>query len=107
MLKYVAQNWVLLIISVSLASAIVVLQTEVADLQSRLASRDSAVAAQVAKFEKDLVARLNAEQMAKLDAQSKAQAQQDAATKAELQSLPSEGFHKTVPFPSVSPAPFQ
>jgi hypothetical protein len=107
MLKYVAQNWVFLVISVLLASAVVVLQMEVADLQSKLASRDSAVAAQVAKFEKDLVARLNAEQMAKLNAISKGQAQQNAATKDQLQSLPSDGFHKTVPFPSVSPTPVQ
>jgi hypothetical protein len=107
MFKYLAQNWVLLVISATLAIAVAVLQTEVADLQSKLASRDSGMAAQVAKFEKDLFARLNAEQIAKSNAINKAQAQQNAAAKAEFQSLPSDGFHKTVPYPSVSPAPFQ
>jgi putative heme iron utilization protein len=107
MLKYLRQNWVLLAISASLASAVVVLQTEVASVQSKLTSRDSAVAAQLAKFEKDLFARLNAEQIARSNAVDKTQAQQNAAAKAELQGLPSDGFHKTVPFPSVSPAPFQ
>ena len=107
MLKYLAQNWILLAISASLATAVVVLQMEVTDLQSKLASRDSTTAAEVAKFEKDLFARLNAEQIAKSNAINKAQAQQNAAAKAEFQSLPSDGFHKTVPYPSVSPAPFQ
>jgi regulator of replication initiation timing len=107
MLKYLAQNWILLAISASLASAIVVLQTEVNDLQSKLASRDSKADAEVAKFEKDVLARLNAEQIARSDAIAKAQAQQKAAAKAELQRLPSDGFHKTVPFPSASPTPPQ
>jgi hypothetical protein len=107
MIKYLVQNWILLAISASLASAVVVLQMEVADLQSKLASRDSAAGAEVAKFEKDLSARLNAQQIARLDAIAKAQSQQNAAAKAELQGLPNDGFHKTVPFPSVSPAPFQ
>jgi regulator of replication initiation timing len=106
MLKYLAQNWILLAISASLATAVVVLQTEVTDLQSKLASRDSIVAAEFAKFEKDFLARLNAEQIARSDAIAKAQAQQKAA-KAELQRLPGDGFHKTIPFPSASPTPAQ
>jgi hypothetical protein len=64
MLKYLAQNWILLAISASLATAVVVLQMEVTGLQSKLASRDSTTAAEVAKFEKDVLARLNAEQIA-------------------------------------------
>ena len=106
MLKYLAHNWILLAISASLATAVVVLQTEITDLQSKLALRDSMIVAEVAKFEKDFLARLNAEQIARSDAIAKAQAQQNAA-KAELQRLPSDGFHKTVPFPSASPTPAQ
>jgi hypothetical protein len=104
MLKYLAQNWILLAISASLATAVV---AEVTDLQSKLAARDSITAAEVAKFEKDFLARLNAEQIARSDAIAKAQAQQKAAAKSDLQRLPSDGFHKTVPFPSASPTPAQ
>ena len=106
MIKYLTQNWGLVAIIVVLASAVTALQVEVADLQAKIAaalSRDSSTAAQVAKFERDFFARLNAEQIARANAVNKAQAQQNAAVKEELKALPMGVFGTPVPFPTATP----
>jgi hypothetical protein len=106
MVKYLAQNWGLVAVIAVLVSAVAALQVEVVDLQGKIAaalSRDSSTAAQVAKFERDFFARLNAEQIARANAVTKAQAQQNAAVKEELKALPMGVFGTPVPFPTATP----
>ena len=106
MVKYLAQNWGLVAVVVGLVSAVAALQVEVVDLQSKLAaalSRDSSTAAQIAKFEQDIFSRLNAEQVVRANAVTKAQAQQNAAVKEELKALPMGVFGTPVPFPTATP----
>ena len=106
MVKYLAQNWGLVVVIAVLVSAVAALQVEVVDLQGKIAaalSRDSSTAAQVAKFERDFFARLNAEQIARANAATKVQAQQNAAAKGEFKALPMGVFGTPVPFPTVTP----
>ena len=67
-------------------------------LVSRFFNRSS-----IAKFEQDIFSRLNAEQIARANAVTKAQAQQNAAVKEELKALPMGVFGTPVPFPTATP----
>ena len=106
MIKFLAHNWIGSAAYAALFAAVVYLSVEVNDLKSKLAttqSQDAAAAAQLAKFERDLFARWNAEKVQMANAIAKAQAQQNAAAQQELKSLPTGVFGPPPRFPTPTP----